>query len=78
MSISSREQDGGTMRELSIREKLTRGTLIQSAVLGLAVGPLVYVIQYHDGSLASLAWCVASMAAAPVLVDALLPTYVRE
>lgn len=46
-------------------------TVFQSAVLGLLLGPLVYLVK---GGKEEMWWCVLSMAAAPFVVDLLRPT----
>ena len=64
------------MRELTLREKMNKRTLVQSVVLGLAGGPLVWLLLGpHTAS--QLCWSIVAMAVAPPLVDALRPTYVR-
>lgn len=51
-----------------------RRTVIQSVVLGLVAGPIVYLLK---GGSEQLWWCILCMAVAPFLVDFLRPTVVR-
>ena len=52
-----------------------RKTIIQSVVLGLVGGPIIYALK---GGQEELWFCVVCMMAAPFIVDLLRPTYRRS
>jgi hypothetical protein len=62
------------MTPVPFRKKLTRKTLIQSVVLGLVGGPIVWLYA-GPHTLEHFGWCVIGMALAPPLVDLIRPTY---
>ncbi len=65
----------GPVRELTLREKITKRVWIQCFVIGLIGGPIVAALGGGGGS---YLWCCTALFLAPLVVEALRPTYVVE